>query len=329
MPLYNDAKFLPEVIESVLNQTFTDFEFIIVDNCSTDGSYEIAKKYAENDARIKVYRNRINVGAFNNFRILQRMPKAEFFCQKSSDDIIAPTYFKELIELLKANPDAELVYSNADNVPGTLYSYDSENPLERAKKMAETFCYGHVGYGIYRSSIWNEIQSPMKLQHNDHILFMDLCLHGKVLYLDKVLYYRNVPEIRVRESFAALCGAKEGGDYPDIGWLEMLIGHIRIVQNSTIVKDKKVFCCEIAEIIYKRFGNAIIKEYLLLAKSLKTLRRIKDDNKQWKVLERDNLLREAKIAVEYIPHFHKYLFKETSKLWKLFRKIKRKISFWG
>lgn len=325
MPLYNDAKLLPGAIESVLNQTFSDFEFIIVDNCSTDGSYEIAKKYAEKDSRIKLYRNHKNVGAFNNFRIIERIPKADFFCFKSSDDKIAPTYFEELLKLLKSDNEAVLAYSNADNVDDNLYSYDSENPLERAKKMARTFRFGHVNYGIYRTFVWDEISPPMRLQGNDHYLLMDVCFYGKILYLDKVLYYRNVPEVRIRENYASLCGINENDPYSMIRWLAVLIGHMRVIQKSDVIKNKNLFCREIAEITFNRYGKEIIKEFQILKKSFKVLRRIKDENRQWKLFEMEILLREVKTDLEYVPHFHEYLFKETSSLWKILRILKRKL----
>ena len=59
-PNYNKSKFLPETIESVLSQTYTNFEYIIVDDCSTDNSWEIIQSYAAKDNRIKSYRNELN-----------------------------------------------------------------------------------------------------------------------------------------------------------------------------------------------------------------------------------------------------------------------------
>jgi glycosyltransferase involved in cell wall biosynthesis len=61
MPNYNCEKYLPEAIESILNQSFTDFEFIIVDDCSTDGSWEIIQEYAAKDTRIVAVKNDMNL----------------------------------------------------------------------------------------------------------------------------------------------------------------------------------------------------------------------------------------------------------------------------
>jgi glycosyltransferase involved in cell wall biosynthesis len=60
MPVYNTEKYLPESIESILNQSFKDFEFIIIDDCSTDDSYKICEEYSKKDNRVKLYRNKKN-----------------------------------------------------------------------------------------------------------------------------------------------------------------------------------------------------------------------------------------------------------------------------
>lgn len=63
MPVYNSAQYLKQAIDSVLNQTFINFELIIIDDCSSDESFEICKSYAERDFRIKLLKNTKNSGA--------------------------------------------------------------------------------------------------------------------------------------------------------------------------------------------------------------------------------------------------------------------------
>jgi glycosyltransferase len=60
MPVYNTEKYLPQAIESILNQDFSDFEFIILDDCSKDKSFEICQLYAQKDKRIKLFKNKEN-----------------------------------------------------------------------------------------------------------------------------------------------------------------------------------------------------------------------------------------------------------------------------
>ena len=85
MPVYNCALYLAEAIESILNQTFTDFELIVLDDGSTDGSAEIAKSY--NDSRIVYHCNEKNLGLANNLNVGLRMAKGKYIARMDGDDI--------------------------------------------------------------------------------------------------------------------------------------------------------------------------------------------------------------------------------------------------
>ena len=65
MPVYNGQRFLPQAIESILSQTFTDFELIIADNASTDDTEELSRAYVRRDRRVRYFRNETNIGAAN------------------------------------------------------------------------------------------------------------------------------------------------------------------------------------------------------------------------------------------------------------------------
>jgi len=112
-PVYNGAKYLAECIESVLNQTFTNFEYIIVNNCSTDGTLEIARKYARQDRRIRVHDNSEFVGVIANHNIAFRLmdPAAKYCKVVSGDDFIFPSCLSRLVDMAEANPSVGLVGS--------------------------------------------------------------------------------------------------------------------------------------------------------------------------------------------------------------------------
>src|SRR5687768_698587 len=73
MPVYNGEPFIVEALDSLLAQTFEDFEIVICDNASTDGTEEICRMYAEKDERIRYFRNRTNYGYINNFNLTFRL----------------------------------------------------------------------------------------------------------------------------------------------------------------------------------------------------------------------------------------------------------------
>ncbi|MFT4283120.1 MAG: glycosyltransferase family 2 protein [Candidatus Woesearchaeota archaeon] len=112
MPNYNSEKYLAEAIESVLSQTFTDFEFIIIDDYSSDKSWDIIQKYAKKDSRIKAYRNEKNLGIVKTRNKLFSLAKGKYFAIFDSDDVC----FRERLELqvafLEKNKDYGLVGGN-------------------------------------------------------------------------------------------------------------------------------------------------------------------------------------------------------------------------
>lgn len=104
MTNYNTPElFLREAIESILNQTYSNFEFIIVDDCSTDKSLSVIESYK--DERIKIIKNFKNIGLTKSLNIALKVCKGEFIARMDSDDISLPTRFEKQVEFLKQNKE--------------------------------------------------------------------------------------------------------------------------------------------------------------------------------------------------------------------------------
>lgn len=97
LPVYNGEKYLREALDSLLSQTFRDFELIISDNASTDATREIVLDYQQRDSRIRYIRQNTNIGAGKNFLFVLAMAKAELFMWASHDDIWAENWLEVLI----------------------------------------------------------------------------------------------------------------------------------------------------------------------------------------------------------------------------------------
>ena len=92
MPVYNAQRFLREVLDSILAQTFTDFELIISDNGSTDATESICREYAARDPRVLYYPNdRVNHGPAWNYNRTEALARGEYFKWAAADDLLAPT----------------------------------------------------------------------------------------------------------------------------------------------------------------------------------------------------------------------------------------------
>jgi len=112
-PFYNTAEYLGECIESVLGQTLEDFEYILADNASTDGSTDIAKEYASKDARIRLVRYDEHLPQVPNYnRALREADCSSRYCKVvQADDLLMPTCLEDMVRLADSDPEIGLVGS--------------------------------------------------------------------------------------------------------------------------------------------------------------------------------------------------------------------------
>lgn len=106
MPVYNAGDFLLEAIESILNQTYKNFEFIIVDDASTDNSWKILKKFKKKDKRIKIYRLKENVGVSKTVKYAIKKAKGKFLARMDADDVTSPQRLEKELNYLLKNQEA-------------------------------------------------------------------------------------------------------------------------------------------------------------------------------------------------------------------------------
>lgn len=114
IPNYNHAKFLPRRLESVLNQVFTNFEVIVLDDCSPDNSVEIIEYYKAQDDRISFYPNTKNSGStFAQWNKGVSLAKGEYIWIAESDDYCEPNLLETLVPLLDHNPDVGIAFAQS------------------------------------------------------------------------------------------------------------------------------------------------------------------------------------------------------------------------
>lgn len=104
MPVYNAGNFLIEAIESILNQTFSDFEFIIVDDGSSDNSWEIIQEYADKDKRIKAFRNKRNLGVSPAANLALSKCQGKYIARMDADDISFSERLEKQVKYLSFHP---------------------------------------------------------------------------------------------------------------------------------------------------------------------------------------------------------------------------------
>jgi len=159
MPAYNAEKYIAESIESILNQTFTDFEFIIIDDCSTDKTWEIIQEYANKDKRIIAMRNGKNLGIAGNRNKLVSLAKGKYIVWQDADDISMPYRIEHQYKFMEEHPEVGIS-------GGYLLFFDESGDLGVRKYAADDailrkkiFRYSPVSQGaaIIRKSIINNM----------------------------------------------------------------------------------------------------------------------------------------------------------------------------
>ena len=116
MPVYNAGDFLVESIESILNQTYKEYEFIIVDDASTDSSWEMLKRYAKKDPRIKLLRNKTNEGVSITVKRAIKEAQGDFLARMDADDISMPDRIEKQVKYLQDNPDVVALGTQCETI---------------------------------------------------------------------------------------------------------------------------------------------------------------------------------------------------------------------
>lgn len=114
MPVYNAGAFVVEAVNSILNQTYRNFEFIIVDDASTDGSWRMLQKLAKGDKRIVLLRNGRNLGVSSTVKKAIKLTKGKYIARMDADDVCYPRRLEKQLAYLKENRDVVAVGSQCD-----------------------------------------------------------------------------------------------------------------------------------------------------------------------------------------------------------------------
>lgn len=120
MSVYNAEKHLESAIESILQQTYKNFEFLIVDDCSTDRSFQILQKYKKKYPKISIYRNQVNCGLTSSLNTLLKKTNGELIARMDSDDISKKNRFEKQVTLFKADKDMDIVGTLAEDIDNNL-----------------------------------------------------------------------------------------------------------------------------------------------------------------------------------------------------------------
>lgn len=190
MSVYNDAKYLRESVESILKQTFKNFEFVIVDDCSNSTVASILSKYS--DKRIKIIRNTLNLGLTRSLNIAIKVARGRYIARMDADDISYPTRLQEQVHFLENNPEFVLCGASADlidennNIYGTRMCPTTDDIIRSNLVKSNQFIHPLV---MFKKDAWERVggYDESFTLSQDYDFFLKLSRIGKVANVHQTL----------------------------------------------------------------------------------------------------------------------------------------------
>lgn len=199
MPVYNEEKYLKESVESILNQDYKNFELIISDNSSTDGTEQICLELAQNDYRIKYIRNTANIGAVENFNKVCREARGEFFMFAGGHDLWSLNFISSCLKILQDNPTTVLSFAS------TVWIDKFNDPIKKEASFYDTrgcdpvtrFMYVLWGpmnpiYGLMRTDCMKNVRLNTQIIGADLIILAELSFQGEFAFNTEAIWYRRM-----------------------------------------------------------------------------------------------------------------------------------------
>lgn len=198
LPIFNGEKFVREAIDSILAQTFTDFELIIADNASSDRTEIICREYAAQDSRIRYHRNATNIGGCNNHNLTFELSRGKYFCWVAHDDLCDRQMLAKYVEVLENNPSVVLCYSkivvvNENKEELYTQSYElasSTKPDQRFRALAQDHNVIMI-FGLIRADTLRQTQLQPNYPESDLVFLAELSLYGQFYQFSQPFYYRR------------------------------------------------------------------------------------------------------------------------------------------
>ncbi len=201
MPVYNNEAYVKEAIESMLNQTYSDFELIVLDDCSTDNSANVIKQF--DDKRIIYHCNAKNLGLANNLNVGLKMARGKYIARMDGDDISLPTRLQTQVDFLERNTDIDLCSCGLEKF-GTEHDIWIRETNPEQVKITMLF-YSPI---LHASSVWRrEVFEKHNLYYNqdafpaeDYDLWARAVFYCKLVNMPQVLYRYRIHGIQVTKT---------------------------------------------------------------------------------------------------------------------------------
>jgi glycosyltransferase involved in cell wall biosynthesis len=285
LAVYNGERYLAETIDSILAQTFHDFELIISDNASTDHTQEIARAYAAKDERIRYYRNAKNLGIAPNYNRVIGLARGEYFKLADYDDLLAPTFLECCIAILDSMSSVVVCYARArlidengfdlgpcDPKPDT----GSPQPHERFRKLILEPHLAIQSMGLMRRDAIMQTRLYGSYPSSDEVFLAELSLWGQYYEIqDRLISIRIHAKQTTKGTYTlqrdrVLLFDTSLTDKISLPKWWYLSGCLRAIANAPLLPAER-FACYITMLKWLSIPahiRALVKDFLLAAYKL-------------------------------------------------------------
>lgn len=202
MPVFNGEAYVAAAISSILSQTFEDFELVISDNGSSDGTEDICRSFAAADPRIRYIRQPKNLGAAWNFNHVFHVSRCKYYKWAAHDDMMAPEFLERCVEVLEVDKECVLVHpatvlvdENGDQTSCYLdtMACDSDDPARRFERwMIPALGQCSPFYGLMPRKVIEKTGLHGNFMGADRIFLGEIAILGHVRMLREALFLRRV-----------------------------------------------------------------------------------------------------------------------------------------
>lgn len=272
VPVFNGDQYVAEAIESLLAQTYRDFELIISDNASTDDTEAICRSYADQDSRIHYHRQEENQGAFWNFHRVFELAHGKYFRWAPHDDTCAPTFLKRCVDVLDDNPDIVLCYTHgakidqfgqrmtedpedADGSKGVVHTseagfprqdHDSPKPQKRFLGVLLGSSWSADFFGVMRTDVLRKTCLIPYCYGGEKVLTGELALCGPFHAIPDTLFFQRIhPSAsgnrNAAESQREFVNPRLATKFTSTR-LRLLCGYVRAIQNTELRFGERLGC---------------------------------------------------------------------------------------
>lgn len=279
LPVYNGEAYVANAIESLLGQTFTDFELIIADNASTDGTQAICEQYAAADSRVRYVRKGRNEGAVTNYMTTLELASGSLFKWAAHDDVCKPAFLEHCVRALENDGGAVLAFPRAAWIDqegderGTDLSWpelNAQDPAKRLRGLADLNRRLTPLFGVIRREVLEAVRPHGRFPGADRILLVELALRGRFVEVPDGLLEFRVHEAQYSSSEATSqfktswwSGGQDGDRPAPTNWKRLLELYRAVAAAPLTTRERRACDREIARWVSQHWKRLALDAWLL------------------------------------------------------------------